>query len=139
MYLNRFSVSFSKVVRVGRGMGSGLGKTCGKGHKGQRSRSGFSMRSCFEGGQTPLHIRLPKFGFKSKSNKYQTEISTDVLNLYKDIYYDLDVLKKYKIINKNIKFVKIVYSEKLNRNIMFGHIGIKLSKKVKSSLTFNEI
>ncbi len=96
MYLNTIGVKFTKKKRVGRGIGSGLGKTCGKGHKGQKVRSGYSMRNCFEGGQTPLHIRLPKFGFRSLIKKYKSEVSSHLLNSFKDTYISLSFLKKKK-------------------------------------------
>jgi large subunit ribosomal protein L15 len=75
MYLNEFKVKFKKKNRVGRGGGSGLGKTSTRGHKGQKARSGYSKKILFEGGQTPLHIRLPKFGFKNIHKKEKKEIN----------------------------------------------------------------
>mgnify|MGYP000500201430 CR=1 FL=1 len=71
-------------VRVGRGLGSGLGKTSGKGQKGQKSRSGGVKRPGFEGGQKPLYLRLPKRGFYNKFGKHYTEINVDVLNCFDD-------------------------------------------------------
>ena len=67
--------SRSPVKRVGRGMGSGLGKTCGRGHKGQKSRSGGTVRPGFEGGQQPLQMRLPKFGFNSAKARITAEVT----------------------------------------------------------------
>lgn len=129
--LNNFDISFSKRVRVGRGIGSGLGKTCGKGHKGQKARSGYSKRPCFEGGQTPLNIRLPKFGFRSWSSKYRSEISSNILNNFNDDYIDLSFLKKKKIINCKIKYVKIIYSAVgVNRALTIDSSFISVSKSV---------
>ncbi len=71
-------------VRVGRGLGSGLGKTSGKGMKGQKSRSGGVKRPGFEGGQKPLYLRLPKRGFYNKFGKHYTEINVEVLNCFDD-------------------------------------------------------
>ena len=71
-------------VRVGRGLGSGLGKTSGKGQKGQKSRSGGVKRPGFEGGQKPLYLRLPKRGFYNKFGKYYTEINVEVFNCFDD-------------------------------------------------------
>ncbi len=134
MYLNTIGVKFTKKKRVGRGIGSGLGKTCGKGHKGQKVRSGYSMRNCFEGGQTPLHIRLPKFGFRSLIKKYKSEVSSHLLNSFKDTYISLSFLKKKKIINKKIRFVKIIYSSDINRAVTFDNFSLKLSRRVFLSL-----
>jgi len=128
--LNSFNVSFTKRFRVGRGIGSGLGKTCGKGHKGQKARSGYSRKTCFEGGQTPLNIRLPKFGFNSLSVKYRSEISSETLNCFDDSHIDLHLLKKKKIINNKIKYVKIIYSSSINRIITIDSSFISLSKTV---------
>lgn len=129
--LNNFDVSFSKKTRVGRGIGSGLGKTCGKGHKGQKARSGYVVKQCFEGGQTPLNIRLPKFGFKSIFSKYKTEIASHLLNKFDDNYIDLVLLKQKKIINKKIKYVKIIYKNSgVNRSIKIDSSSISLSKRV---------
>jgi len=130
MYLNRFNVGFVKSFRVGRGIGSGIGKTCGRGHKGQKARSGYSSRVCFEGGQTPLHIRLPKFGFKSFYKKYRVELPTHILNYIDDNYLSLALLKKKKIVNNKIRYVKFVYSSDLNRAITFDCSGIGMSKRV---------
>ena len=134
MYLNKFNVKFLKSSRVGRGIGSGLGKTCGRGHKGQKARSGSSRRVCFEGGQTPLHIRLPKFGFKSVLKKRRCELLSHVLNSFKDVSISLSLLKKKKIISKNIKFVKIIYSSDLNRAVILNSSFISISKKVEVSI-----
>ncbi|QCI25123.1 50S ribosomal protein L15 [Buchnera aphidicola (Rhopalosiphum padi)] len=99
--------------RLGRGIGSGFGKTSGRGHKGQKSRSGGHVNRGFEGGQMPLYRRLPKFGFNSRKKNITTEVRlSDISNLSTSII-DLRVLKKEKIINKNIKYVKIILSGKL--------------------------
>ena len=80
--------------RVGRGIGSGTGKTCGRGHKGQKSRSGGFSKSGFEGGQMPLQRRLPKFGFSSRSGAYYDEVRLHELLLVADGEVNLESLKK---------------------------------------------
>lgn len=129
MYLNKFNTSFSKKNRVGRGMGSGSGKTSGRGHKGQKARSGYARKNCFEGGQTPLHIRLPKFGFKSIKKKYCAEIPIHMLNKFKDMPINIFLLRKNKLINNKIKFIKIVNSLPLEQTIKINCTKIKTSKQ----------
>lgn len=133
MYLNKFNCKFPSKIRVGRGIGSGLGKTCGKGHKGHKARTGYSSKNCFEGGQTPLHKRLPKFGFKSLSSKDCVEIPGHILNKFDD-FVDICILKKRKIINSNIKLVKIVYSFPVTKAIFIKCDFIKLSKRVRFNI-----
>ena len=123
MYLNSLIKNNKKKIRVGRGIGSGKGKTSSRGHKGQKSRSGVAIKS-FEGGQMPLYRRLPKRGFKS-FNKNDTAI----LNLSKiqrildkpknDIKSNLNlkILKEKKLINKNIQKLKILVSGEIKKNI----------------------
>ncbi|XBC38642.1 MAG: 50S ribosomal protein L15 [Buchnera aphidicola (Melaphis rhois)] len=113
MYLNNISPSVGsrkKCKRKGRGIGSGLGKTAGRGHKGQKSRSGGKINQRFEGGQTPIYRRIPKFGFVSLKNKNRVEIRLSELNRFPNQVIDLELLKKYNIINKNVSFVKIILS-----------------------------
>ncbi|MDP2763070.1 MAG: 50S ribosomal protein L15 [Enterobacteriaceae bacterium] len=132
MYLNKFKVRLKKRIRVGRGIGSGLGKTCGKGHKGHKARSGYSAKSCFEGGQTPLDMRLPKFGFFSRKSRFSGEIQSAVLNKFSDVDIDLNFLKKYKLVNNNVKIVKVVYSGDINRAINLN--GLKVTNKVRVNI-----
>lgn len=127
MHLNEFKTKFKKKKRVGRGSGSGMGKTSCRGHKGQKSRSGYSKKLLFEGGQTPLHIRLPKFGFKNSKKKYIKSIK---LNDIKTNKVSLQNLKEAKIVKKYIKEVKILYSENKNMNLIIeDNKNIKISKK----------
>ena len=91
--------------RVGRGIGSGTGKTAGRGHKGQKSRSGGNVRLGFEGGQMPLQMRLPKFGFSSRVNNSSKEVN--VKNIEGMEVVNLSTLKENKIIGKSITKVKI--------------------------------
>lgn len=96
--------------RVGRGVGSGLGKTCGRGHKGQKSRGKGKVRSGFEGGQMPLQIRLPKFGFSSRIARVSAEIRTSELNAVEDAVIDLDALKRAGLVSRNILRAKVFLS-----------------------------
>lgn len=96
--------------RVGRGIGSGSGKTCGRGHKGLKSRSGGSVRPGFEGGQMPMQKRLPKFGFTSRIGRVTAQIRTSELNKITDDVIDLDALKRADIISNNIERAKVFLS-----------------------------
>ena len=100
-YLNKLKVKFSKKTRVGRGIGSGLGKTSGRGHKGQKSRAGYSKTFLFEGGQTPLNIRLPKFGFKSLKKNLIATLNLCKLTKFHNTEISINSLKKHNII-KNL-------------------------------------
>ena len=100
--------SRSSRKRVGRGIGSGTGKTCGRGHKGQKSRAGGQVQVGFEGGQMPLQRRLPKVGFTSRVNRLSAELKYDRLSKVKEAEVTIDLLKKYKLINKKIQKVKII-------------------------------
>ena len=123
MKLNNLFKNNKKKIRVGRGIGSGKGKTSSRGHKGQKSRSGVSIKS-FEGGQMPLYRRLPKRGFKSLSKN-----NTAILNLSRiqsiidktnnDIKgnIDLKILKEKKLINKKFSKLKILGTGEIKKNI----------------------
>ena len=97
--------------RVGRGTGSGTGKTAGRGHKGQKSRSGGNVRPGFEGGQMPLQMRVPKFGFTSRVSRVTQSLNVKVLANVKKI--DIENLKKLGLIKKSTKKVKIYGEGKL--------------------------
>jgi large subunit ribosomal protein L15 len=97
--------------RVGRGTGSGTGKTSGRGHKGQKSRSGGNVRPGFEGGQMPLQMRVPKFGFTSRVSRVTQSLNVKVLADVKKI--DIENLKKLGLIKKSTKKVKIYGEGKL--------------------------
>ena len=103
----KHGTKFSK-KRVGRGIGSGTGKTCGRGHKGQKSRSGGKVQIGFEGGQMPLQRRLPKVGFTSKVNILTQDIRYDRLSVIKEKEVSLELLKKYKLVKSKIKTVRII-------------------------------
>ena len=103
--------------RVGRGIGSGLGKTAGRGHKGQKSRSGGYHKVGFEGGQMPLQRRLPKRGFKSALLKYNAEVTLTDLERLGAAEVDMLALKQAKLIPERAKVVKIIKSGELTKAI----------------------
>lgn len=96
--------------RLGRGIGSGLGKTSGKGHKGQKARAGGFHKINFEGGQMPIQRRLPKMGFKSRTNRFVDEINLSELAVIDSAVIDINTLKDTGLINKSIKQVKVIMS-----------------------------
>jgi large subunit ribosomal protein L15 len=100
--------------RVGRGIGSGLGKTAGRGHKGQKSRSGGYHKVGFEGGQMPLQRRLPKRGFKSRTQQYNAEVSLRDLQRLGAAEVDMLTLKQAKLIGESTRVVKIIKSGELS-------------------------
>ena len=118
--------------RVGRGIGSGLGKTGGRGHKGQKSRSGGSVRPGFEGGQMPLKQRLPKFGFTSRKSLVSTEVRLAELARVTGDVVDLNSLKAANVITKNIEFVKIVLSGDLSKAVTVK--GLRVTKGAKAAI-----
>ena len=126
--LNNLSDSSSRKERkrVGRGTGSGTGKTAGRGHKGQKSRSGGNIRPGFEGGQMPLQMRVPKFGFSSRVSRVTESINVSQLTEVKRI--DIQSLKDLGIIKKSTRKVKIFGQGKLLAKITDENI--KVSKGV---------
>jgi len=112
--------------RVGRGIGSGLGKTGGRGHKGQKSRSGGSVKPGFEGGQMPLQRRLPKFGFTSRQAAFVAEIRLNELAKIDAEVIDLDALKKADIIKDSIKRARVILSGEINKAVTVK--GLKVTK-----------
>lgn len=110
--------------RVGRGIGSGWGKTCGTGHKGQKSRSGGSIRPGFEGGQMPLQMRLPKYGFSSRIGRISAEVRTSELNKLDTDVIDLEALRKANLITANIKRVKVMLSGDVTKAVTLQGIGV---------------
>jgi large subunit ribosomal protein L15 len=103
--------------RLGRGIGSGLGKTSGKGHKGQIARAGGYHKVGFEGGQMPLQRRVPKFGFTSRKSLLTEEVKLHELNNIANDTITLDALKAAGIVKKNAEFVKIVLSGNIERAV----------------------
>ena len=115
--------------RVGRGIGSGLGKTAGRGHKGQKSRAGGYHKVGFEGGQMPLQRRLPKRGFKSQTLKYATEITLTDLQRLALPEVDLLALKKAGLVGDMIKHVKVVKTGELAAKVALKGIGATAGAK----------
>ena len=110
-------------LRPGRGIGSGLGKTGGRGHKGLTSRSGGKVAPGFEGGQQPLHRRLPKFGFVSLKALDRAEVRTSELAKVDVDVVDLQALKDANVISRDIKRVKVVLSGDVTRAVTLKGIG----------------
>ncbi len=115
--------------RVGRGIGSGLGKTAGRGHKGQKSRSGGYHKVGFEGGQMPLQRRLPKRGFKSTTIKFNAEVTlTDLERLAAD-EVDMLTLKQAGLVGQLAKVVKIIKSGELTKKVVVKGVGATAGAK----------
>ncbi|MEI7739586.1 MAG: 50S ribosomal protein L15 [Burkholderiaceae bacterium] len=109
--------------RVGRGIGSGLGKTAGRGHKGQKSRAGGYHKVGFEGGQMPLQRRLPKRGFKSHLLKYNAEITLTTLERLGLPEVDMLALKQAGLVGEMIKVVKVIKTGELTKAVKLTGIG----------------
>ncbi len=116
--------------RVGRGIGSGLGKTGGRGHKGQKSRSGGGPAVGFEGGQMPMHRRLPKRGFKSQLLKYNAEVTLGALQQLGASEVDLLVLKQARLIGELAKVVKVIKTGELSLAVKLTGIGATAAAKL---------
>lgn len=129
MYLNLLSPdpgSKPARKRLGRGMGSGLGKTGGKGHKGQKARAGGYHKINFEGGQMPIQRRLPKMGFKSRNQKVVDQITlSELANIDADII-DIDVLRTNGLISNAIREVKVIQSGELTTAVKLK--GLRITK-----------
>jgi len=147
--LNTLEKIVRKKIRVGRGIGSGKGKTSGRGHKGQKSRSGVAVKS-FEGGQMPLYRRLPKRGFNQLKkikiaelnlDKIQTFIEKKTLNVNDTV--NISMLKKLKIIAKNAKKLKILGKGEVKNKInietdMISKSAVKKLEKIGASVQINK-
>lgn len=118
--------------RLGRGIGSGLGKTSGKGHKGQKARAGGFHKINFEGGQMPIQRRLPKMGFKSRVGKTIDEVNLSELAKLKVDVIDLDALKAAGLITKSIREVKVILSGELTTAIKLK--GLRLTKGARKAI-----
>jgi large subunit ribosomal protein L15 len=119
-------------MRVGRGIGCGKGKTCGRGHKGQRARAGGYHKLGFEGGQMPLQRRLPKFGFNSRKSVVTVEIRLSELNKIVGGVVDMQSLKAANLINGQTKHAKIFASGKLEKAITVR--GLRVTKGAKEAI-----
>jgi large subunit ribosomal protein L15 len=115
--------------RVGRGIGSGLGKTAGRGHKGQKSRAGGYHKVGFEGGQMPLQRRLPKRGFKSASLKYNAEVTLSDLERLGAAEVDVLALKKAGLVREIVKVVKVIKSGELTKAVKLTGVGATAGAK----------
>ena len=115
--------------RVGRGIGSGLGKTAGRGHKGQKSRAGGYHKVGFEGGQMPLQRRLPKRGFKSQNLKFNGEVTLGDLEKLGLAEVDLLSLKTAKLVGQIVQNVKVIKSGELKRSVKLTGIGATAGAK----------
>ena len=115
--------------RVGRGIGSGLGKTAGRGHKGQKSRAGGFHKVGFEGGQMPLQRRLPKRGFKSPHVKYNAEVTLAALQRLGATEVDLLTLKQAKLVGELAKNVKVIKSGELSIKVKLNGIAATAGAK----------
>ncbi len=118
--------------RVGRGIGSGLGKTAGRGHKGQKSRSGGFHKVGFEGGQMPLQRRLPKRGFRSRTARYNAEVRLYQLASIKGDTIDMAVLKEAGLVAADAKKVKIINTGEIGRAVTVK--GIKVTKGAQAAI-----
>lgn len=135
MFLNTIQASEGsrkKSKRLGRGIGCTLGKTCGKGHKGQKARSGGFHKVGFEGGQMPLQRRLPKIGFTSQSSKYSSEVRLSELNQLAAEVIDLKALIDASIVPAFTKTAKIIQSGTVNKAVTIK--GIKVTGGAKASI-----
>lgn len=135
MHLNTLSPAPGRIKakkRVGRGIGSGNGKTAGRGHKGLKARSGGKVAPGFEGGQMPLQKRLPKFGFTSRVGKVSAEVRLAELNKVDADVIDLDALKTANLVNENIKRAKVFLSGELKKAVTLK--GISVTKGAKAAI-----
>ncbi len=135
MYLNTLKPapgSTKAAKRVGRGIGSGLGKTCGRGHKGQKSRSGGKPMVGFEGGQMPLQRRLPKFGFTARKTRFSAEVRLNELSAMDADVIDLKALIEANVIPANSRQAKVFLSGEITRAITLK--GVKASKGAQAAI-----
>lgn len=132
MYLNTLQPnpgSKKKATRVGRGIGSGIGKTCGRGHKGQHARAGGYHKVGFEGGQMPIQRRLPKYGFKSRKSAVTAEVRLHELAKVDADVINLAALQKANIVSGNTKFVKIIASGECKKAVTVSDVKVTAGAK----------
>ena len=118
--------------RVGRGIGSGYGKTAGRGHKGQKSRTGGSVRPGFEGGQMPLQKRLPKFGFTSRIGKTTAQVRLGELATIAEDVIDLQVLKAADLVKDDVTRARVFLSGELNKAVTVK--GLAVTKGAREAI-----
>lgn len=127
MYLNTLAPEYGsrkKAVRVGRGIGSGIGKTSGKGHKGQKARTGGYRKINFEGGQMPIQRRLPKMGFTSKISKTVDQITLSELALVNADIIDILALQVCNLISPKVTKVKVILSGELSKKVALKGLSV---------------
>ena len=137
MYLNTLSPNpgrNSSKKRVGRGIGSGYGKTAGRGHKGLKARSGGKVAPGFEGGQMPLRKRLPKFGFTSRVSLVSAEVRLSELNKVDAKIIDLDALKQANLVGQHIEKAKVFLSGELKGKVTFTLQGVGVTKGARAAI-----
>lgn len=135
MRLNSISAALGHKTakrRVGRGIGSGLGKTCGKGHKGQKARKSGNVRPGFEGGQMPLQKRLPKYGFVSRQSLTAAEVRLHELNSLESGVVTIETLRQAGIIGQHVKKVKVFHSGVVEKKFFLS--GIALSEGARQAI-----
>ncbi|MGB5325170.1 MAG: 50S ribosomal protein L15 [Pseudomonadales bacterium] len=118
--------------RVGRGIGSGLGKTCGRGHKGQKARSGGTVRPGFEGGQMPLQKRLPKYGFTSRIGRFSDQVRSGELHKIEGNMVDITALKAAGLIGQHILQAKVFLQGDVQRAVTIK--GLAVSKGARAAI-----
>ena len=133
--LSRAPGSKKSPVRVGRGIGSGKGKTSGKGHKGQRARAGGYHKINFEGGQMPIQRRLPKTGFTSMSRKLVDEVTLSEINALPETEISLEILKQHGLVLPCVKRVSLIASGKLTRAITLKAVRLSKVRVTKGAKT----
>lgn len=132
MYLNTIKDEFKKSKkRVGRGIGSTLGKTAGRGHKGQHARAGGYKKVGFEGGQMPLQRRLPKVGFKSHLKKITAQLTLSELNAVDAQIVDLDALKTLGVVPRSTKKVRIIDSGEIGKSVVVKGLTVTSNAAAK--------
>ena len=136
MYLNSLKPatgSNKAAKRVGRGIGSGSGKTAGRGHKGQKSRSGGGVRAGFEGGQMPLQMRLPKFGFTSRKGRFSAEVRLSEIELCGLDEISLKALREANLVPAQTRKAKIILSGELKRKVSID-ASVAVSKGARAAI-----
>jgi len=117
---------------VGRGIGSGLGKTCGRGHKGQKARKSGNVRPGFEGGQMPLQKRLPKYGFVSRISLTAAQVRLAELNQVDGDVVSLETLKEANVLNENIRRAKVFLSGELKKAVTIK--GLRVTEGARKAI-----
>ncbi len=136
MYLNTIKPakgSKKASKRVGRGIGSGLGKTAGRGHKGQKSRSGGGVRAGFEGGQMPLQMRLPKFGFSSRKGRFSAEVRLDEVEKCGLDTVSLEGLREAGLVPAQTRQAKIILSGEIKRKVAIDD-SVKVTRGARAAI-----